>query len=234
MLTRICLIPAAVHTSPLSVNTTPPVFVRAPLIFALASSSSLAPSYSCAPSYLCACPHIHTCPSVFTHAPSYFEHTPLYFKRAPRIRAFPPRFRPHPLVFAHPHVFACALVFARALTYSRVPPHICVQGSVLQVAFSVVIRHTRPGRPECLQNVPISAAHNHGGPSKTTQFHSQPSDYPNPYALQVQPNPPAAARLHAPILPTPLCFRLDPISFHFTPVCAFFDPFVSLFVFTFL
>jgi hypothetical protein len=46
--------------------------------------------------------------------------------------------------------------------------------------------------------------------------------------LQAQPNPSAAAHLHASILLTPFYFELDPTSLHFTLVHLHYDPSVAL------
>jgi hypothetical protein len=96
------------------------------------------------------------------------------------------------------------------------------------------IRHTRPGRLERSRNVPISAAHDRGGPSKSTtpfRLHSRPPEFPTPFDCKHDQIPSAAALLRAPILPTPLCFGFGPTSFYFSPIRVFLDPFVPLLFF---
>jgi hypothetical protein len=78
---------------------------------------------------------------------------------------------------------------------------------------SVAIWCTRPGRLERSPNARTSAAHDRGGSSTLSDFILDHPNIPTPMLLQARPNLSAAARLRAPILPTPLYFGFTPTPF---------------------
>jgi hypothetical protein len=71
----------------------------------------------------------------------------------------------------------------------------------------------------------------HGMPNTFSNSIPDCPNIPTPISLQARPNPPAAARLRASIVPTSFYFRFTPTPFHFTPVCLYFDPFSPLLAF---
>jgi hypothetical protein len=93
----------------------------------------------------------------------------------------------------------------------------------------VVIQHTQPSWLECSHNTSVTTAHDHS--ADPLSIHSRPSENSTPLLLQAWTNPLAAAQLRAPILLTPLCFKLDPNSFYFTPIRVLLDLFVSFLFF---